>query len=340
MKKRIFEEQSEPEELLLQAKREFDPNLIVAEDDENPIEQSITSPKNRSRFGIRLLLFCFGLFTVAVVAQSVQWLWESWQAKQWIYLAFALAFFGLSVTGVGVILSEWRKLVWLRHYHQQQQSTVTQLQTSGQEMREFCQKQIRHLPPNRLVQQGEARWLSQLDDSHNAEEVMYLFSQNVLTPLDNQVKKLISQSALENALIVAVSPLAIVDILMMAWRNIALVNKITRTYGMELGYLSRLKLFRLVLTNMVFAGATEMATDLGSEFFTQNLTAKFSMRAAQGIGAGLLTARLGIKAMEFCRPIMFQKNERPTLSVVRQTLIGAFTAQFFSKSKESEKEMV
>lgn len=34
------------------------------------------------------------------------------------------------------------------------------------------------------------------------------------------------------------------------------------------------------------------------------MTAKLSVRAAQGIGVGLLTARLGIKAMEFCRPLV------------------------------------
>ncbi|STY64320.1 Domain of uncharacterised function (DUF697) [Mannheimia haemolytica] len=45
---------------------------------------------------------------------------------------------------------------------------------------------------------------------------------------------MISRNAAENAVIVAVSPLAIVDVLLMAARNIALVNKITKAYGMEL----------------------------------------------------------------------------------------------------------
>lgn len=49
---------------------------------------------------------------------------------------------------------------------------------------------------------------------------------------------------------------------------------------------------------------------------------------------GLLTARLGIKAMEFCRPVVFQQNERPKLSVVRQELIGVLKEQMFSKSRE------
>jgi putative membrane protein len=34
------------------------------------------------------------------------------------------------------------------------------------------------------------------------------------------------------------------------------------------------------------------------DWMSQDLAARLSARAAQGIGAGLLTARLGIKAME------------------------------------------
>ncbi len=39
------------------------------------------------------------------------------------------------------------------------------------------------------------------------------------------------------------------------------------------------------------------------DWMSQDLAARLSARAAQGIGAGLLTARLGIKAMEVCRPL-------------------------------------
>lgn len=148
---------------------------------------------------------------------------------------------------------------------------------------------------------------------------------------------MISRNAAENAVIVAVSPLAVIDVLLMAARNIVLVNKITKAYGMELGYISRLKLFKMVLKNMVFAGATEIATDVGMDFFSQNLTAKLSLRAAQGIGVGLLTARLGIKAMEFCRPVAFQANERPRISAIRQELLTSVKNTVFAKTETKEK---
>ncbi|KAE9536299.1 hypothetical protein A1D25_03380 [Ursidibacter arcticus] len=344
MEKRIFNEE-EPTVAQHQPKQEFSHTDDIQFDLPEEIEPQLAFEETLkpSRFWIRLFLGALVLLGIAVIAQSVQWLIDSWQQNQWIYLAFAIAFFVISLAGIGAIIGEWRKLLWLRKHHYQQQVSQQLLDdhsaTSGEKATIFCKSAIANLARTPMIEQAQQRWQSQLDEAYNSKEVFYLFSQTVLKPIDDQVKKLISKSAAENALIVAISPLAIVDVLMVAWRNIALVNKITNAYGMELGYISRLKLFKMVLTNMVFAGATEIVTDMGSEFFSQNLTAKLSVRVAQGIGVGLLTARLGIKAMEFCRPIVFQKGERPTLSVVRQELLGVLKTTLFSKSEQKEREV-
>ncbi|MDH2997097.1 hypothetical protein A1D22_05320 [Pasteurellaceae bacterium LFhippo2] len=346
MEKRIFSEESSEQEIVHQAKREFETADVVVE--EEPIEAEaelvIEEAIKPSRFWGRLFLSALILIAIATFAQSIQWLVDTWQNKQWIYFVFAIGFFAISCSGIGAIISEWRKLLILRKHHQNQQFSQQLLldnnDTSGEIATKFCKDVVKKLNHSPMIQQSEQRWLSQIDEAYNSKEVLYLFSENVLTPIDKQVKKMISRSATENAVLVAVSPLALIDILLVAWRNIALVNKITKAYGMEMGYFSRLRLFRMVLTNMAFAGVTEVVSDVGMDFFSQNLTAKFSIRAAQGIGVGLLTARLGIKAMEFCRPVAFQANERPKLSVVRQELLTTLKETVFSKSVEKDSEKV
>ncbi|HBI4825853.1 TPA: DUF697 domain-containing protein, partial [Salmonella enterica subsp. enterica serovar Pullorum] len=62
--------------------------------------------------------------------------------------------------------------------------------------------------------------------------------------------------------------------------------------------------------------------------------ARLSTRAAQGIGAGLLTARLGIKAMELCRPLPWIDNDKPRLGDFRCQLIGQLK-ETLQKSKSS-----
>ena len=146
--------------------------------------------------------------------------------------------------------------------------------------------------------------------------------------------------AAESAVIVAISPLAVIDMFFIAWRNIRLINKIAAIYGIELGYFTRLRLLRMVLVNLAFAGATEIVQDLGMDWLSQDITAKLSARAAQGIGVGLLTARLGIKAMEFCRPLTFEKSEKPKLSHVQKELLTVMKDTVLGKTKVKEKEEV
>jgi uncharacterized protein (TIGR01620 family) len=64
---------------------------------------------------------------------------------------------------------------------------------------------------------------------------------------------------------------------------IYLINRIATLYGIELGYYSRLRLFRLVLLNIAFAGASELVREVGMDWMSQDLAARLSARAAQGL---------------------------------------------------------
>ena len=82
---------------------------------------------------------------------------------------------------------------------------------------------------------------------------------------------------------IAVSPLALVDMAFIAGRNLRLINRIATLYGIELGYYSRLRLFKLVLLNIAFAGARELVREVGMDWMSQDLAARLSTRAAQGL---------------------------------------------------------
>ncbi len=87
---------------------------------------------------------------------------------------------------------------------------------------------------------------------------------------------------------------------------------------------------------MAFAGASELVREVGMDWMSQDIAARLSARAAQGIGAGLLTARLGIKAMELCRPMPWLEDDKPGLGDFRRELITQLkeTLQRSSTSKE------
>ncbi|AHG18219.1 hypothetical protein Z042_00065 [Chania multitudinisentens RB-25] len=262
------------------------------------------------------------LLGASVVAQGIQWGYTSWVQQDWIALGGGIAGGLIVFAGLGSVVGEWRRLYRLRQRAEERDEARELLHSHGLgKGREFCEKLARQAG----LDQGHPalqRWQASLHETQNDREVIALYAKLVQPVLDNQARREISRSAAESALMIAVSPLALVDMAFIAWRNIRLINRIAVLYGIELGYFSRIRLFRLVLLNIAFAGASELVREVGMDWMSQDLAARLSARAAQGIGAGLLTARLGIKAMELCRPLPWLEDDKPKLGDFRSQLVA------------------
>lgn len=330
-------------------KQEFDLSRVTIEeleDEEDTITQQFDTTMNpKNTLFKRIVIVLVILFLGATVAQSVQWLIDTWRANEWIYFAFAIVSCSVVVLGIISLIKEWRRLVKLKRLSQLQQASH-QLLVNGEVIdqnhdkgEELCLRIANNMGLDKETPNVQ-KWLKHINEGDSASEVTYLFSQDVLQDVDNKAKKMISHSSAESAVIVAVSPLAVVDMFFVAWRNLRLVNRLAALYGIELGYFSRIRLLRMVLFNIAFAGATELVREIGMDWLSQDLAAKLSARAAQGVGVGLLTARLGIKTMEFCRPVAFEQDEKPKLSIIHKELLGVVKSTLLGRNKVNTKEKV
>ncbi|NRN27625.1 YcjF family protein [Photorhabdus heterorhabditis] len=307
---------------------------LEAEEREGQVEGIVnTALKPKRSFWRKMVHTALILLAVSVVAQSVQWVYQSWQQQDWIALGATAAGGMIVFAGMGSIISEWRRLYRLRMRAEERDTARELLQNHGVgKGREFCEKLASQagIDPHHPALQ---RWQAALHDTHNDREVVVLYGKLVQPVLDSQARAEISRYAAESALMIAVSPLAIIDMAFIAWRNIRLINRIAALYGIELGYFSRIRLFRLVLINIVFSGVSEMVREAGMDWLSQDIAARLSARVAQGIGVGLLTARLGIKAMELCRPLPWIEGDKPKLGDFRRQLITQLKNIIPNKSK-------
>ncbi|WP_159566384.1 YcjF family protein [Budvicia diplopodorum] len=270
----------------------------------------------------KMVTLGLGLFGLSVVAQGVYQIAVAIQNHEWITLGAYSAGGIIVIAGIGSVVGEWRRLYRLRERAAERDIARELLHSHGLgKGREFCEK----LAAQAGIDQSHPalqRWHASLHETQNDREVVALYAKLVQPVLDQQARREISGSAAESALMIAVSPLAIVDMAFIAWRNIRLINRIAAIYGIQLGYFSRIRLFKLVMLNIAFAGVTELIREVGMDWISQDITARLSTRAAQGIGAGLLTARLGIKAMELCRPLPWMEGDKPRLGDFRTQLIA------------------
>ena len=257
--------------------------------------------------------------------QTVDYVVTAYQGGDWLALGWSVIVAGIAGAGITALGRELLSLRRLKQRQSEREQAQALLEADGiGQAKAFCTK---------LAKQGKAveehagydKWLNSLAATHNDREVMQLYDRMVLGQQDKLARKLVAKYASEAAVMVAVSPLALADMLLVAWRNFRLIDQISKVYGVELGYWSRIKLVKLVLANMAVAGATEVIADGGMDMLSMDLAGRVSTRVAQGVGVGLLTGRLGLKAISLMRPLPWQPEQQPKLSEIRKDLLTRLT---------------
>ncbi|ANF58434.1 YcjF family protein [Halotalea alkalilenta] len=278
---------------------------------ESALDRALARPRKR-RWG--LLVLVGGALAVGV-AQSAMQLVDAWRLGEWL----AGAWGALGVLGgwllAGALGRELGKLRRLRRHSQLRQALIDE----SPEPFALCDRLRRQMG----LADDDPHWRAFTlahQQHHSDAETRTLFAHHVLAPRDRKARGLITRMASESALMVAVSPSTLLDMGLIAWRNLYMIDRLARLYGLELGYASRLKLFRTVLANMAFAGTSEFIADAGMDMLSMNLLERLSARAAQGMGSGLLTARLGLRTIRLLRPLPFEENQAPRLADLRREL--------------------
>ena len=150
-------------------------------------------------------------------------------------------------------------------------------------------------------------------DVLDARELLVLTEREMLQPLDRQARALIAVSARRVSLITAVSPSALLDVGFVVIENLAMLRRLAALYGGRPGFLGSLRLARLVLAHIALTGGVALGEDVVQQLIGHGLTARLSTRLGEGIMNGAFTGRIGIAAIDLCRPLPFLELDRPRL---------------------------
>jgi putative membrane protein len=79
------------------------------------------------------------------------------------------------------------------------------------------------------------------------------------------------------------------------------------------------------MAHLLATGAVAVGDDMISSVAGGGVLSKVSRRFGEGVVNGALTARVGVAAIEVCRPLPFQRGRRPSVTgVVHRALTGLF----------------
>ena len=172
---------------------------------------------------------------------------------------------------------------------------------------------------------GRAEMAARTGDVLDADGLLGMAEHTLLVPLDARATREVEAAARQVATVTAIVPLALADLFTALTANLRMIRRIAEVYGGRAGTLGSWRLTRSVLTHLVATGAVAVGDDLIGSVAGGGVLSKVSRRFGEGVVNGALTARVGVAAIEVCRPLPFHATKRPSVTtLVRRALTGLF----------------
>ena len=289
------------------------------------IEDSTRSSRRGVRWGTlfwtalgALLLLAMGLAITGLITD----LFARNRELGWVGLAFAmLAAVSLIIIGVREIFGLMR-LVAVENLRER---AVEMIASNNRVEARALANELLHLTRRmpRLAR-GRANLEGHLAEIIDGPDMVRLAERELMTPLDQQARKLISAAATRVSVVTALSPRAIIDVLFVFGTALSLLRRLAFLYGVRPGTLSLARLTRHVVVHLAMTGGLATSDSLIQQMLGHGVAAKLSARLGEGVLNGLLTARFGLAAIDVIRPLPFAALPRPTLGNLMSEVFGNF----------------
>jgi putative membrane protein len=174
---------------------------------------------------------------------------------------------------------------------------------------------------NPQLARARAALVRHADDIIDGADMIKLAERELMTPLDQEARRLVSSAAQRVSIVTAVSPRALVDVLFVFVASLRMIRQLARLYGGRPGTLGMIRLMRHVIAHLAITGGMAASDGLIQQMLGHGIAAKLSQRLGEGMLNGLLTARLGLAAIDVTRPLPFTALPRPVLADLAKDLL-------------------
>jgi putative membrane protein len=317
-----------------------DPHVIVAPDDaratkgtvrvlpepENfdlPVPVAAPLPaKRRFRWGTLFWSALGGLVALAAGLATVSLIEELYARAAWLgTLGLVLA----ALAGLSLLVICIREIVALLRLASIEKLRARAEAASTQDDRDAARAIVRELSAALSATPQLARGRSDLE-THITEiidgaDLLRIAERTLMEPLDREASRLVARTATRVSIVTAVSPRAAIDMAFVAFAALGMIRRLATLYGGRPGMLGTIRLVRHIIAHLTVTGGLAAGDSLIQQMLGHGVVAKLSARLGEGVLNGLLTARLGLAAIEVARPLPFAALPKPALADIAADLL-------------------
>jgi putative membrane protein len=262
-----------------------------------------------------------GLVTLAIgigIDNLVRSLFERNDVLGWLGLALtALAVLALVV----IAAREITGLLRLRKVHHIHARAVEAAASDERDAAVGVMRELDSLYRRRPeTARGRAALAANRGEIIDGRDLIGLAERELLLPLDESARRMVLSSAKRVTLVTAISPRALIDLLFVGSEILRLIRRLAMLYGGRPGTIGFLRLARETIGHLAVTGGIAAGDSLVQQIVGHGVAARLSARLGEGVINGLLTARVGIAAIEVCRPLPFVNGTPPRIGDVMAAL--------------------
>jgi putative membrane protein len=262
------------------------------------------------------LLALWLILTLDTLVRAL-FLWVTWLG--WLGIALVCAFF----IAVAIIIA--RELAGLFQLKQLARLRLQGEEAASKNNRNAAVRMLHslitlygHRPD---MARGRRLVAAHLGEIIDGRDLLVLAERDLIAPLDKRAKILSSAAARRVAVVTAVSPRAVFDVVYVLWESVRLIRGVADLYGSRPGVFGLFRLIKAVVSHLAVTGSIAVGDSLLQQIIGHGVAARVSAKLGEGVVNGLMTARIGLSAMDVCRPLPFLAAERPMLKDLTSDLV-------------------
>ena len=230
--------------------------------------------------------------------------------------AVAVGIFAL----VAIIVHEMRSYLALKNVEINQRKLATRREDMrASDAHETIRDVIKEIPRDRESTAAIEAFQRKVQRHHSPAQQIELLTETVMMPLDRRAESIVRRASVRAFGIVAISPTALIDVLLFVACSIRMVREIAANYGHRPTALATAHLLRRLVVEAGKLGVVDLAGVALMQHIGGAVAERVATSAAESLYATQRMARLGLVAMNLCRPIPFRQNELPG---ILSSLIG------------------